>query len=693
MAISRTIQGALLKGDFDTIEDEWLNRLGEGPEDLDYFVGVARALSGQGEGERARALLDLLDDQLRQRKRWPIRLKLLERAGHLLLTSEKLHAAILDTLKALYGNHSSYKMLVDKAGLLRAPQNIAKTWEKVERFRNLMTFDVDSVVFMEGKGAGRIQEINLPLDSFKIDFEQHRGLMVGFRAAAKLLEPIGEDHILYRKLDDLEALRRLAEDDPAELLRLTLTSYPGPRSGAEIRSDLAGIVDEKRWTSWWATARKHQQVLTAAKGRQTYRWAESTEDASDAVWASFLSHSDPAVKIDLFRRNAPRDESLRQGMTEALVELGKDSSPSLAFEIWFALEKAGSLPEDLPWSPAGLLRDSDNVAGLLAEVQDRALRDRAYSLLREVRADWPTIYQDLLDQETETRLLGQLADSLEAVAPEAFQSFVERTVSQPRKQPAAFVWLAERAADDESLLQRSPLRFLKQILVCLQDEVFAPFRAARLVPLAESGGTLPRLLNYLDEDSAEQAGEAIFRAAGLEGYQRDGLRTALELRFASLRKEEEAPLYALPASIEAKRAEFQRLKTIEIPENRKAIEEARAMGDLRENFEYKSARQRHEYLNSRVASLNHELSRVQPIDLTKVETTDARIGTRLRLSSNGGEPQNLTILGPWESKPEEDIISYESEIAQNLLGKRVGDAVRLSGKEYRIEEIFPYSGS
>jgi len=690
MTISKSTKNALDKGDFDTIEDEWLSHSAEKPEDLDYFVGVARALTGQGEGDRARFLLELLDDQLKDKELWKLQLKMLSRAGHMLFDVEELHEAILESLEAIHGHHSSYEMLVDKSGLLRTPKNIPKTWEKVERFRNLMSFDVGTVVFMKGKGAGRILEINLALDSFKIDFERNKGLMVGFRAAAKLLTPLREDHVLYRKLETPEELEELAKSNPPELLRLALTSYDAARSGAEIRTDLAGIVTDKRWASWWATARKHPQVLTSTKGRQTYRWANSSEDASQAVWLSFAGATTVAAKLDLFRRNAPRDDELRQRMTEDLLSACTDATPSEIFEIWFALEKAGSLPDDLPWSPEALLRDSKNVIRFFAAIQDRSLRERGYQLVRNEREDWPELFPKLLAAETETRGLNFLAEGLQEVAPQDFYRFVERVISQPRKRPAAFVWLAERAIHDEELRERSPLRFMKQLLVCLQDEVFAPFRASRMVPLVESGGTLPRLLAHLPEEHAEQAQDAISRAAGLEDYQRDSLRSALELRFAALRKKEEAAIYALPESIDQKREEFKHLKSVEIPENRTAIEEARALGDLRENFEYKSARARHEYLNTRLANLNHELSRVQPIDLSKLDTSEVRIGAKVRLTSGGGE-RLLTVLGPWESNPEENVISYESEIGQLILGSTVGDSVELSGESFEIGAIEAHS--
>src|SRR6185436_11628592 len=102
----------------------------------------------------------------------------------------------------------------------------------------------------------------------------------------------------------------------------------------------------------------------------------------------------------------------------------------------------------------------------------------------------------------------------------------------------------------------------------------------------------------------------------------------------------------------AKSQELHHILAVEIPANRKAIEEARAMGDLRENFEYKSARQRHEYLNARAAALNSDLSRVRLIEIAGMDTSEVRIGTRVQLGDGSGR-RTLTILGPWESRPEE----------------------------------------
>jgi transcription elongation GreA/GreB family factor len=146
------------------------------------------------------------------------------------------------------------------------------------------------------------------------------------------------------------------------------------------------------------------------------------------------------------------------------------------------------------------------------------------------------------------------------------------------------------------------------------------------------------------------------------------------------------PLYVTPESLEIRRLELDRLLTVDIPKNGKAIQEAAAMGDLRENFEYHSARARQEFLSARVATLRSELARARPLDPARVDASEVRVGTRVRLSS-GERRREASILGPWDSKPEENVYSYESEFAQKLIGKRPGDAVEIDGAAWRIDSI------
>ena len=688
MTISRTIQNQLSKGDFEAIEGDWLTRLDADLSDLDYYVGVARALVGSGEDSRARSLLELLDEQLREGGLWAVRLRLLQRAGALFLAPEKVHPTVAATLSKLYGDRSTYKAFYEAVGLHRATGDIPKTWEKVERLEGLLAFDVGTVVAMEGKGVGRVVEANLGLESFKVDFERIRGLTVGFKAAPKLLRPLASEHVLRRKLEQPAALKALA---PPELLRVTLESYDRPLTAGEVRDVLAGIVAEPQWTAWWAAARKHPQVVASGSGaRQTYRWAGSSGDAMESVWKAF-ERDEPRKKIERLRREGLRDPGLRDRMAARLAEVAEetmDADPGLAFEIWFAVERSGAkLDEAVDWSPDELL--AGQPSRLFAGIEDRLLRERAYTVVRERREDWPAVYRDAMAREADPRALDLLADGLASGAPRELDRFLDGLLAQPHRNPAAFTWLAERAAVDEELRARNALRLLQQILTALSRDEFAPFRV-RLLALAESGGTAPRLLAHLTADQAAQAEDAVQRAAPLEPYQREALVAAIHLRFHGLHKETGPPaLYATRESVAAKQAELKQILSVDIPANRKAIAEARALGDLRENFEYKAARQRHEYLNARAAALNSDLSRVRVIETAGMDASEVRIGTRIRLDGGRGK-RTITILGPWESKPEEDVISYESELAQELLGRRTGEQVPVGGESWTIETIEPY---
>ena len=694
MTITRTTQTQLSKGDFDSVEGDWLARIEKDPSDLEYFVGVARALVGTGEESRARSLLELLDDHLRESGRWALRLQLLKRAGALFVAADKLHPTVSSTLGKLYGERSTYKALYEAVGLHRAPGDIVKTWEKVDRLEGLLAFDVGTVVAMEGKGVGRVVEANLGLESFKVDFERIRGLTVGFKAAPKLLRPLPPEHVLRRKLENPAVLKAMT---PPVLLHTTLASYDRPLTAGEVRDILAGIVSESQWTAWWSAARKHQQVVASGAGaRQTYRWADSSGDALESVWKAF-ERADPRKKIERLRREGARDEGLRDRMAANLAVVAEekmDADPGLAFEIWFAIERSGAkvaeIADDADWAPEKLIADQPQ--RLFSGIEDRLLRERAYAMIRERREDWPAIYRDAMSKESDPRALDLLADGLAHGGPRELDRLLDSLLAQPHRNPPAFVWLAERAASDELMQTRNPLRLLQQILTALSRDEFAIYRQ-RLLALAESGGTVPRLLGHLSEDQASQAEEAIQRSAPLEAYQRDQLVNAIHLRFQGLRKETGPPaIYALAESVDAKRAELQQILSVDIPANRKAIEEARAMGDLRENFEYKSARQRHEYLNARAAALNSELSRVRLIETIGTESSEVRIGTRVHLTggASGDGRRVMTVLGPWESRPEEDVISYESELAKDLIGRKPGEAVDLSGETWTIERIEPF---
>ncbi len=686
MTLSRNLRKAIERSDFAAVEDDWLARLDEDSSQIEYFVAVARSLAGAGQSDRARLLLELVDEQLRKSGDWERRLELMERVGELHPAGDKPHAEILSTLERIYEGLPSLGGLIELVGLHRAVDDIPRTWSKVENLRQMMQFEMNSVVAMEGKGVGRIVEVNLELASFKIDFAGVGEIRVGFKAAGKLLAPLAEDHFLRRKLESPEELETL---EPSELLRQLLESSDRPLQASEIKQAVNGLLGSKPWSSWWTAARKHRQLVTEGTGaKRTYRWAHTDAAAGEAVLEQFR-RAKLDRKLKIFRKEAGRDAELGRSMSDRLGELGAARAtrePEVAFAVASELERQGLAAEDSPWSTEALVIGGKDPTEWILEIGDKTLRREALALVRK-RPDWDDLFLRLLGRESEPKLLDYLAEELRAADPRALDALLDATLSQPRRQPALFVWAAERIGGDDLLVDKSPSRLMQMIPSVGERPEFAPYKS-RLKQLVSDGNCLAVLISRVADEQAEAAEDAL-RRAHLEEYQRERLETALHMRFPRLRREPVAGLYATAASIEARRAELKELLEVDIPANRKAIEEARELGDLRENFEYKSARQRHEYLSARVAKLDGALRRVQPIDLTTVDGSEVRVGARVALRGSNGDRKSITILGPWESRPEENIVSYESDLARKLLGKSPGDGVDLFGDEMTIESIAP----
>lgn len=176
----------------------------------------------------------------------------------------------------------------------------------------------------------------------------------------------------------------------------------------------------------------------------------------------------------------------------AIATESRAAEPALAFEIWFALERAGLLPADIGWSVDDLLAPTIDPRRLVSTLEDRLLRERALVMVRERRDDWVGVYRDAATRESDSRVLNLLFEGLRSGAPAERDKLIEEVQSMPRRAPGAFVWLAERAIDDVSLRERNPLRLLQQILSALHATT--PSRlSARLLALVDSGGTVPRL--------------------------------------------------------------------------------------------------------------------------------------------------------------------------------------------------------
>ena len=135
-----------------------------------------------------------------------------------------------------------------------------------------------------------------------------------------------------------------------------------------------------------------------------------------------------------------------------------------------------------------------------------------------------------------------------------------------------------------------------------------------------------------------------------------------------------------------------RLKTYERPKASKAIEVARAHGDISENAAYDAAKDAQGLLEARIRDLESKLSTAQVVDVSQLKGERVVFGATVELSDvTSGESRTVSIVGDDEANAERGLISYQSPLARALIGKRLDDlaTVRLpSGeKEYEITDV------
>jgi len=139
-------------------------------------------------------------------------------------------------------------------------------------------------------------------------------------------------------------------------------------------------------------------------------------------------------------------------------------------------------------------------------------------------------------------------------------------------------------------------------------------------------------------------------------------------------------------------AEVKELRDVRRPAIVKAIEEALEHGDLKENAEYHSAKEQQKLIDQRLAELAEIIGNAKIVDPSELAHAKVSFGSTVTLEDlDSGDEVTYTIVGGCESNPDKGLISFNSPLAKQLLGKEEGDEVKvkLPGgvKEYEVIEV------
>jgi len=685
MGFAEDANALILQKKFEDLESLWMSQIEKDPSDVDAFLRVAKALRKAEQRTQSDTLVGLLSDTLLERKLWPQRLQALKEIGRLSKHPATLRPQIEQALRNAYGTHKSFQRSFDFAKFTEATSNPVERAEKIETW---LQYDEGETFFMAGRGAGVVVELNPELGIARLDFEKEKRVSVPLGAAAKFLTPITRGHVLHEKFTDPAKIKTDAMKSPADFFARILQSFGRPMTMPEVRDAVIGIVPEEKWSSWWTNARKNPQIVVSGTGaKATYAWNVSTGEAEKAIRRDF-ERADPKTKLDLARKHSARGKELADYFSSSLAAEASRisrSDPAMAWQILTTLE---SLPGAYtpPFEAASLL--SGPVASrTVAAIGDKALRERALATVRSAHPDWPRAYSEIFFLDEEPRILSLIISELEKQGQNDIRDrLIDETLRYPRRHPRAFYWYVKQLDEQDPLPERANYGLIFQILEAIASDEFAPVRA-RLKDFFDKGGLIVRIIMAADnEEQARKLVESLDRYGAIEEYRREDVKHAATMKYASLREPQAEVIYATAESLAKKRVELEHLLKVEIPANKKAIQVAREMGDLSENFEYKSARQRDEYLSARVGKLQSELSNVRVLDPQTVDTAAVRVGTKIALS-NGDVRREITILGPWESAPEHGVYSNQSDVAKALIGRTAGEIVTFMGNDYEIESI------
>lgn len=137
---------------------------------------------------------------------------------------------------------------------------------------------------------------------------------------------------------------------------------------------------------------------------------------------------------------------------------------------------------------------------------------------------------------------------------------------------------------------------------------------------------------------------------------------------------------------------LEHLRHVQRHEVAELIRDSKQFGDLTENAEYEDAKNQQALVESQIAELRRILQVAQILDEDSIPTDYVGLGSIVQLTGLDNDDEwELTLVSPVEADPDHDYISDESPIGEAIVGKKVGDTVRVEtpdgSVQYRLDSI------
>ncbi len=568
--------------------------------------------------------------------------------------------------------------------------------------------------FHKSWGFGQIEGLNFLVNQITIHFKTKREHTMQLQYAAESLQPIPGDHILAKKVTALDEVKTMAKDDPIGLVRLILSNYGGRMTQDQIAQSLAPeVFNEVEFKRWWDSTKKllkkdgHFSVPTKKSDPVELRdQPVSRAEELLAAFAGARQLKDQLAALDQIVKNidAFSDEAARlQPVVTATEDAAKKSQrlhTSPAFELVLARDE---ILAKVPQLQSG--ENALTIAQLLRE-EDRRLHEILSDIpavkQKRVLAEFPKAFGDewtnrivALMLRCNIRVVSEIARLLQDQGRhEELRRELDRSISDHSITTEVLYWLCkERDGGFGDLV--TPQVF-SAILTALERDQFSEIkRGGKLHDLLiDDRELIPDLLSEGEPEIVRDSMRKLLLTPVFEELNKRSLIGRIIRVYPEMQSmltgessEKQEALIVSWSSLEKRKDEYEELINKKIPENTKEISIARSYGDLRENFEFKAAKEMQRVLMRRKSEMERDLSRSRGTNFENPDTTQVSIGTIVSVRNiESGTNTTYTILGAWDGIPEQHVISYLTAIGQALLGHKTGDHLNLP-TEHGTEKV------
>ena len=568
-------------------------------------------------------------------------------------------------------------------------------------------------------GFGKIVGFDEAAAKIIIDFEDEdkTGHAMGIAFCVDKLDVLRANDVLVRSRTEPEVVETMIKKQPADLICDILAgAEEQTMMASEIERTLARVIGPVKYKKWWTATKKvlvkDPRVGAPNKKTEPYILREEPVKPEEEILEQFHATKNSKEKILLGEKLYSLSENIsviREELPEILAELTDAiknakslSQANRLHGVWVRNNLARDLHEDvesLDPSSASILDSTNDYSELAAELPAQYFK-RYIDLIRRTYEDkWQQMVEDLLRHSSGKFTSECINFMLEHELGNRISFCLDRWLNdQTIKGPLLF-WVVKNRNSKKYSGIIDPLitpRLLSAMFYAIDYEALQN-ASTRRIPLADllSDDTdlIPDLLADANVETASDLAQTLLLNQGFENLTKKSLIARFIKKYPTIQsliageaaeKSEEEGLIVSQSSFDAAKHEYEDLIATKIPENKEAIATAREHGDLKENSEYKMARQDQDILLSRKNELEVDLSRARVSDFTDVSSDLVGIGSIVELKEgSSGKTRRYSILGAWDSDPQNDVLSYKTPLAKQLLGKKTGEVVttKIGGNE------------